>query len=39
VEDVEVSKPMPRKVIINQALYLVMPNGDVYDASGRMIRF
>ena len=39
VEDVEVLKPMPRKVIINQALYLVMPNGDVYDASGRMIRF
>ena len=38
VEDVEVSKPMPRKVIINQALYLIMPNGDVYDASGRMIR-
>ena len=38
VEDVEVSKPQARKVLINQSLYLVMPNGDVYDISGRQVR-
>ena len=38
VENVEVSKPQARKVLINQSLYLVMPNGDVYDISGRQVR-
>ena len=38
VENVEVSKPVVRKVLINQSLYLVMPNGDVYDISGRQVR-
>ena len=38
VEDVEVQKPVARKVLINQSLYLVMPNGDVYDISGRQVR-
>ena len=38
VEDVEVQKPVARKVLINQSLYLVMPNGDVYDISGRLVR-
>ena len=38
VENVEVSKPQARKVLINQYLYLVMPNGDVYDISGRQVR-
>lgn len=38
VEEVEVVEPMARKVLINQSLYLVMPNGDMYDASGRLIR-
>ena len=38
VEDIEVSKPQARKVLINQSLYLVMPNGDVYDISGRQVR-
>ena len=38
VEDVEVEKPVARKVLINQSLYLVMPNGDVYDISGRQVR-
>ena len=38
VEDVEVSKPQARKVLFNQSLYLVMPNGDVYDISGRQVR-
>jgi hypothetical protein len=38
VEDVEVQKPVARKVLINQSLYLVMPNGDMYDVSGRLIR-
>ena len=38
VENVEVSKPVARKVLINQSLYLVMPNGDMYDVSGRLIR-
>ena len=38
VENVEVSKPSTRKVLINQSLYLIMPNGDMYDISGRLIR-
>ena len=38
VEDIEVQKPVARKVLINQSLYLVMPNGDVYDISGRQVR-
>jgi hypothetical protein len=38
VENVEVSKSQARKVLINQSLYLVMPNGDVYDISGRQVR-
>ena len=38
VENVEVSKPQARKVLISQSLYLVMPNGDVYDISGRQVR-
>ena len=38
VEDVEIQKPVARKVLINQSLYLVMPNGDVYDISGRLVR-
>jgi hypothetical protein len=37
VEDIEVSKPQARKVLFNQSLYLVMPNGDVYDISGRQV--
>ena len=39
VENVDVDQPQARKVLYNGALYLIMPNGDVYDASGRMIRF
>ena len=38
VENVEVSKPSTRKVLINQSLYLIMSNGDMYDISGRLIR-
>ena len=38
VENVEVSKPSTRKVLINQSLYLIMSNGDMYDVSGRLIR-
>lgn len=38
VENVEVSKPSTRKVLINQSLYLIMPNGDMYDVSGRLVR-
>lgn len=39
VEEIEVpNKAMARKVLINQSLYLVMPNGDVYDISGRLVR-
>jgi hypothetical protein len=39
VENVDVDQPQARKILYNGALYLIMPNGDVYDASGRMIRF
>ena len=38
VENVEVSKPSTRKVLINQSLYLIMSNGDMYDVSGRLVR-
>ena len=38
VEEVEVVEPMARKVLIHQSLYLVMPNGDMYDVSGRQVR-
>ena len=37
VEDMEVPSNKVRKVIINQLLYLVMPNGEMYDSSGRMV--
>ena len=29
----------PIKIIINNALYLIMSNGDMYDTAGRLIRF
>jgi hypothetical protein len=38
---IEMQEPTlaPIKVIINNALYLIMPNGDMYDTAGRLIRF
>ena len=38
VENVEMAKPSVRKALINQSLYLIMPNGDMYDVSGRLVR-
>ncbi len=38
VENVEMAKPFVRKALINQSLYLIMPNGDMYDVSGRLVR-
>ncbi len=38
VENVEEAQSVARKVLVNQSLYLVMPNGNVYDISGRLVR-
>ncbi|MBQ9752427.1 MAG: starch-binding protein [Paludibacteraceae bacterium] len=38
VENVEMAKPSVRKALINQSLYLIMSNGDMYDVSGRLVR-
>ena len=38
VEKIEVVEPVARKVLIKQSLYLVLPNGDMYDVSGRLVR-
>ncbi len=38
VEKIEVVEPVARKVLIEQSLYLVLPNGDMYDVSGRLVR-
>ena len=37
VEELVTNKPMPRKVIINGALYLIMPDGVVYDVRGNVV--
>jgi hypothetical protein len=38
VEDIHTNPMSPHKVLINGALYLVMPNGKVYDVCGTLIR-
>jgi hypothetical protein len=38
VENVGISKPTARKIIINQSLYLIMPDGKMYDVSGKLVR-
>lgn len=38
VEDMHINPMSPHKVLINGALYLVMPNGKVYDVCGTLIR-
>jgi hypothetical protein len=38
VEDVQDQALAPIKVIINNALYLIMPNGDIYNAAGVLIK-
>ena len=37
VEELVTNKPMPRKMIINGALYLIMPDGVVYDVRGNVV--
>ena len=37
VEELVTNKPMPRKLIINGALYLIMPDGVVYDVRGNVV--
>ena len=39
VENVGISKPTARKIIINQSLYLIMPDGKMYDVSGKLVRY
>ena len=38
VDNLEHPISSPRKVIINQSLYIVMPNGNAYDISGRLLQ-
>ena len=38
IEQIPYNESLPCKVLINGALYLLMPNGNIYDASGRMIQ-
>ena len=38
VEDIDSNQFQARKLLINGALYLVMPNGQVYDVCGNLIR-
>ena len=38
VDNLEHPISSPRKVIINQSLYIVMPNGNAYDISGRFLQ-
>ena len=37
IEDAEVDKPMPRKILLNGALYLIMPDGTAYDVRGNLV--
>ena len=37
VEDVEINQPQARKILYNGALYLIMPNGDIYNAAGVLV--
>jgi hypothetical protein len=37
VEGVEINKPQPRKILYNGALFLIMPNGDIYNAAGMLM--
>ena len=37
VDNLEHPISSPRKVIINQSLYIVMPNGNAYDISGQLL--
>ena len=37
IEDAEVDKPMPRKILLNGALYLIMPDGTAYDVRGNQV--
>jgi hypothetical protein len=38
LKDATEAQPVARKVLIGQSLYLMLPNGDVYDISGRKVR-
>ena len=38
VEDVEIDYMLPRKILFNGALYLIMPDGKVYDVCGNLIQ-
>ena len=37
IDNIEVSHSSPRKVIINQSLYILMPNGSIFNTSGQPI--
>ncbi len=37
VEDVEVNQIQARKILYNGALYLIMPNGNIYNAAGVLV--
>lgn len=37
VENIGSEKPLPRKILLNGALYLIMPNGKVYDVLGNIL--
>ena len=37
IDNIEVPHSSPRKVIINQSLYILMPNGNIFNTSGQPI--
>ena len=37
IDNIEVPHSSPRKVIINQSLYILMPNGSIFNTSGQPI--
>ena len=37
VDNVEIDQPQARKLLYNGALYLIMPNGDIYNAAGVLV--
>ena len=37
VDNVEIDQPQARKLLYNGTLYLIMPNGDIYNAAGVLV--